>query len=535
MSQRFLNSLCAISLGFVLLSIMAGCPKKQDNVDSRSEFWRSVEPGATFTLLVVGDAEVAKKIRQVVGTWEDLTQATLTVEETTVEALLADSKKPTADAVICPIELQATLVKFGYPTKITSDMHHAGGELWDDLLETYRTKLSRFGPETMFVPMGAQFFVCYYRADLLQQIKESPPESWADYERLRVKLQELGDGRENWTGALEPTVPGSAGYAFLARAASYATHRDYFSTLFDVKTMAPLIATEPFLRALTEMQAANPPGMPRYSIDEVRRAFWQRETAMAVAWPTAAGTSTVIIPSSTGQAATMQASIVQLAVVQAAAMQDAVVQAATMQATVVQVATVQIATDLWMAKFKAGIAMIPGSTQAFNPEKRIWDDRRSGEPTNIPTLVTGHVGLVSAETSNQVGMFKLLLWLSGNEWGTEVFASSPQSGIGRKSGIEQISHWVEKEAMSEHDMRLQYVSRLKKHWTANEVFVVPSLPGYAEYMAALDREVCQVLDGHKEPQAALDEVARQWEAITTQYGLETQRRLYRQCCGLVAD
>jgi multiple sugar transport system substrate-binding protein len=67
------------------------------------------------------------------------------------------------------------------------------------------------------------------------------------------------------------------------------------------------------------------------------------------------------------------------------------------------------------------------------------------------------------------------------------------------------------------------------------VFFMPSLPGYAEYMAALDHEVCQVLDGNKTPQAALDEVARQWEAITAKYGVETQRRLYRQCCGLVAD
>ena len=496
MSQCFRNSIRTLFLGLVLITMVTGCPKKQDNLDSRPEFWRSIDPGAKFSLLVVGDAEVAKKIRQVAGTWEELTQATLTVEETTVETLLAGGQKPTADAVICPIELQATLVQLGYPTKITTAMYQAGGELWDDLLETYRTKLSRLGPETMFVPMGAQFFVCYYRADLLQKIKESPPESWADYERLRIKLQTLGEGRANWTGVLEPAAPGSAGYAFLARTASYAKHRDYYSTLFDIKTMAPLIATEPFVRALTEMQIANPPGTPKYSIDEVRRAFWQGETAMAITWPTAATVSDSLI-----------------------------------RGDVVAMPTVKSTEP----DFKAGVAMIPGSSQAFNPEKRIWDDRRSGEPTSIPTLVTGHVGLVSAKTSDQVGMFKLLLWLSGKEWGTEVFASSPQSGIGRKSGIEQISRWVEKEAMSEHTMRMNYISALSKHWTANEVFVVPSLPGYAEYMAALDREVCQVLDGHKEPQAALDEVARQWEAVTTQYGLETQRRLYRQCCGLVAD
>ena len=502
MRLSFDNRLYVILFSFILILTVAGCPKKEDNTDNRQEFWRSVEPGAKFTLLVVGDAEVAKKIRQVAGTWEELTQATLTVEETKVEALLAGAKKPTADAVICPIELQATLVQLGYPTRITTEMYQSGGELWDDLLETYRTKISRFGPETVFVPMGSQFFVCYYRTDLLQKIKESPPETWADYERLRIKLQELGpeEGRSIWYGALEPTTLDSAGYAFLARAASYSTHRDYFSTLFDVKTMSPLIATEPFVRALTEMQAANPPGTPKYSIEEVRRAFWQGETAMAITWPTAATVSDSFL---SGDADAMP----------------------TVKST--------------EPDFKAGVAMIPGSTQAFNPEKRIWDDRRSGEPTNIPTLVTGHVGMVSANTSDQVGMFKLLLWLSGKEWGAEVFASSPQSGIGRKSGIEQISRWVEKEAMSEHTMRMNYLSALSKHWMANEVFEVPSLPGYAEYVAALNLEVYQVIEGRKEPQAALDEVARQWEFITKKYdeknGPGSQRRLYRQCCGLVAD
>ena len=495
MLRHFRNFYCVLLLSFCLI-FLAGCPKPESNPDPRPEFWQSVKPGEKFTLLVVGDAEVAKKIRQVAGTWEELTQASLAVEETTVEALLASGQKPTADAVICPIELQAVLVQLGYPTRITTAMHQSGSELWGDLLETYRTKLSRFGPDTMFVPMGSQFFVCYYRIDLLQQIKESPPANWADYERLRGKLQKLGKNRANWSGAMEPTAPGQAAYAFLARAASYATHRDYFSTLFDVKTMPPLIATEPFVRALTEMQAANPPGTPKRSVDDVRRAFWQGETAMAITYPTAASVYSSILRGDAVLMTTVKSN---------------------------------------EPDFKAGIVTIPGSTQAYNVEKQIWDDRRREEPTSIPTLVSGHVGMVSAETGDQVGMFKLLLWLSGKEWGTEVFASSPQSGIGRKSGLEQISRWVEHEAKSEHTMQMNYISVLSKHWSANEVFVVPSLPGYAEYMAALDREVCQVLDGHKEPQAALDEVARQWEAITTQYDINSQRRLYRQCCGLVAD
>ena len=493
MRQRFRNSFYIIPLGFVVISMIVGCPDKNVETDGRPEYWRAVEPGSELVLLVVGDAEVAKKIRQAVGTWEELTQASLVVEETTIEELLASGQKPKADAVIAPIELQATLVQFGYPTRITTAMYNEGGEPWQDLLETYRTKLSKFGPDITFVPFGSQFFVCYYRADLLQQIKESPPANWADFERLRGKLQERhsgealeqDQGQGNWFGSLEPTAPGWAAQSFLTRAAAYTTHRDNYSTLFDIRTMSALVATEPFVRALREMQTANPPGTPRYSPHEVRRAFWQSETALAVTFPTAAGPTELV---------TVKSSV---------------------------------------PDFKAGIVQIPGSMQVFNSEKKIWDDRRPEETPHIPTLISGHVGMVSAETDAQVAMFKLLLWLSSREWGTDVFSSSSKSGIGRKSEIEQVSRWVEREMTSEQMM--QYVSVLSKHWNAGEVFVMPPIPGHAEYMAALDREVLQVLDGHKTPQEALDEVVRQWDAVTEKYGVESQRNLYRQSCGLVGN
>jgi len=487
MRQRFRNSLCVSLLSLTILSVVIGCPEKNENSDSRPEYWQTIKPDASFTILVVGDAEVAKKIRQTVGTWEELTQASLIVEETTVEELLANDQKPKADAVICPTELQITLVQRGYPAKITTSMLGEGGELWADLLEIYRTKLSRFGTDTTFVPFGAQFFACYYRADLLQQLKVSPPTNWEEYTKLQRRLQELGKDQANWAGALEPTAPDWAAHAFLARAASYVTHRDNYSTLFDIRTMSPLIASEPFVRALTEMQAANPMGTPRLTGHEVRRAFWQGETAMAITYPTAA-----LIDGLTTEKANVP-------------------------------------------DFKAGIAMIPGSMQAFHSEKKIWDERRREESPHIPTLISGHVGLISTETSDPVGMFKLLLWLSSKEWGTEVFASSPMSGIGRKSEIEQVSRWIEKEAMSEQTMKMQYISLLSKHWNADNAFFMPSLPGYTEYMGVLDHEVRQVLDGKKEPQAALDETARQWEAITEKHGLESQRDLYRRSYGLTGN
>ena len=58
-----------------------------------------------------------------------------------------------------------------------------------------------------------------------------------------------------FSGVLEPLGPGWAGVVLLARAASYAKHPDNYSTLFDINTMEPLIAGEPFVRALEELLA----------------------------------------------------------------------------------------------------------------------------------------------------------------------------------------------------------------------------------------------------------------------------------------
>ena len=77
----------------------------------------------------------------------------------------------------------------------------------------------------------------------------------------------------------------------LARAAAYAKHRDYYSTLFDKETMQPQIASPAFVRALEELVADD----KRNSDDSLkatpvdgRQAIMARQCAMAITWPTAA-------------------------------------------------------------------------------------------------------------------------------------------------------------------------------------------------------------------------------------------------------
>ncbi len=59
--------------------------------------------------------------------------------------------------------------------------------------------------------------------------------------------------------AVEPLGADWASKVLLARAAAYAKHRDYYSTLFDKDTMQPQIASPPFVRGLEELVAASKP------------------------------------------------------------------------------------------------------------------------------------------------------------------------------------------------------------------------------------------------------------------------------------
>ncbi|MGW8258068.1 MAG: hypothetical protein ACWGMZ_11320, partial [Thermoguttaceae bacterium] len=71
--------------------------------------------------------------------------------------------------------------------------------------------------------------------------------------------------------------PPWAGQVLLARAAPYLKHRDNYSSLFRIDTMAPLIDSEPMIRALKELVAAS-----KHASGEcldcdplaVRKAFW---------------------------------------------------------------------------------------------------------------------------------------------------------------------------------------------------------------------------------------------------------------------
>ena len=136
----------------------------------------------------------------------------------------------------------------------------------------------------------------------------------------------------------------------LARAASYAKHRDNYSTLFQIATMEPLVAGPAFVRALEELVAAaklGPADHDGLDVAAARRAFLAGQSALAIAWP--------------GHAAATASEPVK-------------------------------------AGLDVGFIELPGSTKVYSASAGRWDNRNPDESTRVPLLASaGRLGSVSAQ------------------------------------------------------------------------------------------------------------------------------------------
>ncbi len=160
------------------------------------------------------------------------------------------------------------------------------GAQWGDIFELLKLREAAWGQQIMAVPFGSPVFTCYYRADLLEKLHRKPPRTWTEYEELaKLLAAQKPAGSSAWCGTIEPLAPGWAGLVLLARAATYAKHRDHYSALFNVETMEPMVAGPPFVHALEKLVAAaklGPADPLSYDPAAARAAFWKGQCGMAL-------------------------------------------------------------------------------------------------------------------------------------------------------------------------------------------------------------------------------------------------------------
>jgi len=336
------------------------------------------------------------------------------------------------------------------------------------------------------VSFGSPLMVCYYRADLLEELQRRPPRTWTEYQQLAETLAdrdvrgEAADENTPWSGTVEPLGPGWAAVVLLARAAPYAKHRNNYSTLFDIRTMVALVSGEPFVRALEELSAAaklGPADQLQLDPDTVRAAFWRGECGMALSWPTAAAGAGSSLPIDIG------------------------------------------------GNIEVGFCELPGSRDVYDVATQSWQRRTEDEDWHVPLLcVAGRLGVVSAEADHPAAALQLLSWLSGRHFSRQVCAASRATTLLRRSHLDDPRRWVEKPvstAAAAGYGELTARSLMRQQW----VFAL-RIPGRSEYMAALDTAVNAVVKGGESPAEALQQAAAQWDQITERLGVERQKAAY---------
>jgi ABC-type glycerol-3-phosphate transport system substrate-binding protein len=502
----------------LLVLLAAGCPKSEPG-PAAQPVARPLE-GLKLRLTVVDDPALAAAVVRVQGEWNAQTGANLQVEQTTESDLLKAQTLP-ADALLCPSHLLGVLAErqllAPVPPPILRDAE------WGGTFELLRLREAAWAKQVMAVPFGSPVFCCYYRADLLEKLGRRPPRTWVEYQDLAKllvaqKSQEkqnpksplpLGEGqgvRASWCGTIEPLGPGWAGLVLLARAAPYAKHRDNYSTLFDIETMEPLIASPPIVHALEQLVAAaklGPADPLSYDPAAARAAFWNGHCGMALTWPTAANEG------GKGKAEGLAASAASAAAGSAAGS----------------------AARSMNPPIRVGFVELPGSRRVFNLSGHLWDTRADDDDPRVPLLaIAGRLGVVNVKSPQVNAAFQLLAWLSDSRMSPQVCAASPATTLLRQSNLQSPGQWVEKPVSAL--AAVQYGDATAAALRHEQWLAALRLPGRAEYLAALDQSVAAAVRGQKAPLDALLQADKQWREITARLGLDRQRAAYRHSLGL---
>ncbi len=477
------------------LVLLAGCGKPKADVEPVA---RPLE-GMTLRLTVVDDPALAAAILRLRGEWHDQTGAELQVDETT-EAKLTTADALPGDAALCASHLLGVLAERNLLQEVPQAILH--DREWGEIFELLKLREAAWNSHIMAVPFGSPVFTCYYRADLLEKLGRRPPQTWNEYQKLAELLAEqkpAGDGP--WCGAIEPLASGWAGLVLLARAASQAKHHDNYSTLFNVDTMEPLIAGPPFVQALENLALAaksGPTDPLSFDPTAARAAFWRNECGMALVWPTAA------INKPSGPSASSSAS---------------------------SEATPNTIPHKIASQLRVGFAELPGSRHVFNLSGQGWELRSDEDDSRVPLLaIAGRLGVVSATSAHGNAAFQLLLWLSSSRMDTQVSAASSATTLFRTSDLESPTHWVEQPVPAA--AAVKYGEITQAAFRHEQWLGALRLPGRAEYLAALDQAVVDVLHEKSAALDALLEADAKWRKITARLGLEKQKAAYRHSLGL---
>ncbi len=471
------------SLLCLILLCACGCPatrppnatSEATSSSSGTENGSSSQPPAIaeLRLTVIDDADLAQAIEREWGAISDTRLVIDHVRESDwLAAMRQDDGAGQVDAVIYPSRLLGELVERRRLVPLPQRLQESDLFAAADILPLVRREEIVWGKSTYAVSLGCPTFVLAHPASLAVDAA-TDVRTWDGFSRWLSGLPEH----------VQLTLPTARGWAvdlFLARAASDVRASGQVSTLFDFRTMEPLIDRAPYVRAL----------------EDLATLMQSRQAPLD------------LTPADVCDAVLSGSSVGWLWWGPGTKQRDE--------------------TPATPLRF----GPLPGSDQVFSFANDAWQPRRGGEPRLVPlTGLSGRLGSVMQSSRRQRAAWNLLLRVTGVELGARTSAVSRHTAPFRMSQMEQVALWVPAgldggavrgygEAVRESLVQYACLSSLR-------------LPGQDAYRGPLDDAVRQVLAGEVSAADALADVATRWEAITQSWGRETQRAAY--CRGLGID
>jgi len=435
-------------------------------------------------LMVIDDPALAETIGQ---QWAARADAELQIEAVDWQAL-GDAPRLNADAVIFPVLLLGDLAQRGLIEPLPAAALDDPALAWRELFDLIRLREVAWGTQTYAIPFGSAPFVLCYRADVLKSAGLEPPATWVEYLEMLPRLASSalavapsGSTDTPWHAPLEPLGDQDIVDLFLAHAAAGARHRSQHSTLFDYRSMQPLIDTPPYVEALTRMAkvAEVSPASLQMDALAVLRAVANGQAAMAVTRVTRVGTEAIE------------------------------------------------ASDARPIRF----AELPGSTRAYSFLDRNWETKRADESTRATVIgAAGRVGALVRGSRRGGAALNTLRLLSGGEWSARVAPASAKTAPFRATQQALADAWLPG-GLGPATAR-SYYETVEASFHRASYFPYPRLAGHEDYLAVLREKILAHLRGELGAEAALSQVAERWTAITAERGLDPQRKSYRRSLGL---
>jgi len=384
-----------------------------------------------------------------------------------------------------------------YIVDLTNEVLNDEALRWFDVSRFFRDFSSKYNSRIFSVPLDGDTHLLYYRSDILEKYKLSPPRTWDEYLRVAETLhgKDLnGDGIADYGSCISKKVNEQSYWSFLSIAGSYLQSKGTLQGMFFVAdTMKPLVnnpAFETALRIFKSTSLFGPANELDMDTNDVRYAFIEGRCALTIEW---------------GDIGTMSA-----------------------------LPTSKV-------KGKTGVSMLPGTemvldrkTNSLRPCNQVLCPY-SIEGINFAPYAAfgGWVGSVNrfATNKNKKLAYQFLSFVSQPER-ANIDVTKGATGFNpyRTSQLSEPSLW-ESSGMDRKTVRYYLGSITRTVNNANIILDLRVFENHRYLQSVLDVELNKFLTNKQSISKTMENIETEWNKITMEVGLKKQRRAYLYSLG----